>query len=84
MDELLTQVDAELGTTNISAHGFFGYVTITEAGHVTVYTPTGIDDDVRDAAIRFLITQHLGLPTHALYGGMKVTRFTIPVRGVQA
>lgn len=84
MDTLLTKVDAELDTTNITAHGFFGYVTITKAGHVTVYTPVDMDDDARDAAIRFLITQHLGLPTHHFPQGMTVTRLTLPTQGRQA
>ncbi|MEU7399707.1 hypothetical protein [Streptomyces sp. NPDC044948] len=63
MEDLLAQVRAELDTTDITANGFFGYVTVRESGRITVHTPVGLDSDARDAAIRFFITKHLGLPS---------------------
>jgi hypothetical protein len=78
MDELLVQVDGSLGTTGINEPGFFGYVTVTRSNRITVYTPASLGDDTRDAAIRYLITQHLGLPTHLFPDVFQVTRFTIP------
>ncbi|WP_371646449.1 hypothetical protein [Streptomyces mirabilis] len=78
MDELLARVNGSLGSTGIDEPGFFGYVTVTASNRITVYTPASLGDATRDAAIRFLITQHLGLPTHLFPDVFEVTRFTIP------
>jgi hypothetical protein len=83
MGELLARVNGSLDSTLIDEPKFLGYVTITASGRITVYTPASLGDDTRDAAIRFLITQHLDLPVHLFPDVFEVTRFTIPI-GVQA
>ncbi|MEU9065483.1 hypothetical protein AB0D60_01115 [Streptomyces sp. NPDC048306] len=75
MEELLVQVGAELDTTDITANGFFGYVTVRKSGRITVHTPVGLDDDARDAAIRFFITKHLGLSSHLFPSVLQVSVF---------
>jgi hypothetical protein len=84
MDELLGQVNGSLDTTEIDEPKFLGYVTITGSGRITIYTPDSLGDDTRDAAIRYLITQHLGLPTHLFPDVFQVTRFVIADNGAQA
>ncbi|MEU5394551.1 hypothetical protein [Streptomyces tibetensis] len=64
MGNLLAQVNVTLDTTEINEPGFFGYVTIQGSGRATIYLPSQASDLVRDIATRFLITTHLGLPTH--------------------
>lgn len=83
MGELLAQVNGSLDTTGINEPGFFGYVTVTASNRITVYTPASLGDDTRDAAIRFLVTQHLGLSVHLFPDVFEVTRFRIP-SGVRA
>ncbi|MCX4576563.1 hypothetical protein OHB41_25990 [Streptomyces sp. NBC_01571] len=78
MDELLARVNGSLDSTGINEPGFFGYVTVTASGRITIYSPTCLGDDTRDAAIRFLITQHLGLSAHLFPDVFQVTRFEIP------
>lgn len=75
MEELLDQVGAELDTTDITANGFFGYVTVRKSGRITVHTPVGLDNDARDAAIRFFITKHLGLSSHLFPSVLQVSVF---------
>lgn len=75
MENLLAQVGAELDTTDITANGFFGYVTVRKSGRITVHTPVGLDDDARDAAIRFFITKHLGLPSDLFPSILQVSVF---------
>jgi hypothetical protein len=84
MDELLAQVNGSLDTTEISGPKFLGYVTITRSGRITIYTPASLAEDTRDAATRFLITQHLGLPTHLFPDVFQVTRIEIAGSGAQA
>ncbi|WP_326786424.1 hypothetical protein [Streptomyces sp. NBC_00151] len=84
MDELLARVNGSLDTTEIDGPKFLGYVTITGSGHITIYTPDSLGDDTRDAAIRYLITQHLGLPTHLFPDVFQVTRFEIAGSGGRA
>ncbi|MGW3024802.1 hypothetical protein [Streptomyces sp. NPDC001221] len=84
MDELLTHVNGRLDTTEINEAGFFGYVTVTASGRITIYTPAGLDDDIRDAAIRYLITTHLGLSTHLLPDFLVATVFDIAGGEVRA
>jgi len=84
MGDLLAQVNGSLDTTGINEPKFLGYVTITRSGRITIHTPDSLGDDTRDAAIRFLITQHLGLPTHLFPDVFQVTRFEIASTGVQA
>jgi hypothetical protein len=83
MGELLARANGSLAPTGINEPGFFGYVTVTTSGRITIYSPTSLGDDTRDAAIRFLITQHLGLSVHLFPDVFEVTRFRIP-SGVQA
>ena len=64
LDELLAQVNATLDTTEINEPKFFGYITIHASGHATIYLPSQASDLERDIGARFLITMHLGLPTH--------------------
>ncbi|MFF7949391.1 hypothetical protein [Streptomyces griseorubiginosus] len=77
LDVLLPMVNARLDSTEISGDGFFGYVTITRAGRLTIYTPDYLDDDGRDAAIRFLITKHLGLSSHLFPEMLQATVFDL-------
>lgn len=83
MGELLAQVNGSLAPACINEPGFLGYVTDTASGRITIHTPASLGDATRDAAIRFLITQHLDLPTHLFPKGFEVTRFSIAI-GVQA
>ncbi|MEU6098416.1 hypothetical protein [Streptomyces sp. NPDC047079] len=78
MDELLTRVNGRLDSTEINEPGFFGYITVTASGRITIYTPASLHDDIRDAAIRYLITTHLGLPTHLFPDVFRVTVFAGP------
>ncbi|WP_284437147.1 hypothetical protein [Streptomyces sp. TUS-ST3] len=77
LDVLLPMVNARLAATEISGKGFFGYATITRAGRLTIYTPDYLDDDGRDAAIRFLITKHLGLSSHLFPEMLQATVFNL-------
>jgi hypothetical protein len=77
LELLLAQVNGGLDTTDIDEAKFLGYVTITRSGRITIHTPASLAEDTRDAAIRFLITQHLGLPTHLFPDAFQVTRFEI-------
>lgn len=84
MGELLALVNGGLAPSCIDEPGILGYVTITPcSGRIAVHTPASLGDDTRDGAIRFLIAQHLNLPTHLFPDGFEVTRFTVPI-GVQA
>ncbi|MFE4701428.1 hypothetical protein ACFRIC_30640 [Streptomyces sp. NPDC056738] len=83
MGELLAQVNGSLDTTEIDGPKFLGYVTVTNSGHITIYTPGHLGDDTTDAAIRYLITQHLGLPTTLFPDVFQVTRFTFTPQEVQ-
>lgn len=85
MGDLLARVNGSLADACFDEPNFFGYVTIRPStGHITVHTPASLADDTRDGAIRFLITQHLGLPAHLFPDCLEVTRFTIDVEGEQA
>lgn len=84
MDELLTRVNGRLDTTDIDEPKFFGYVTVTASGRITIYTPASLSDTVRDAAVRFLITTHLGLPTHLFPDVFEATVFDITGREARA
>jgi hypothetical protein len=75
MDDLLARVNGSLDTTDINEPKFFGYITVTASGRITIYTPTDTSDVTRDAAIRFLITTHLGLPTHLFPDVFQATVF---------
>lgn len=77
MAVLLAQVNGSLDTTEINEPKFLGYVTITGSGRITIHTPDGLGDDTRDAAIRYLITQHLGLPADLFPDVFQVTRFDL-------
>lgn len=77
MGDLLARVNGSLDTTEIDEPKFLGYVTITGSGRITIHTPDSLGDDTRDAAIRYLITQHLSLPTHLFPDVFQVTRFEI-------
>ncbi|MFC8201311.1 hypothetical protein ACFUTV_38830 [Streptomyces sp. NPDC057298] len=84
MGELLARVNGSLATTEINEPKFFGYVTVTASGRITIYTPTGANDVTRDAAIRFLITTHLGLSTHLFPDVFEATVFDLDGKEVQA
>lgn len=76
MDELLTRVNGSLADACFDEPKLLGYVTIRPStGHIAIHTPASLADDTRDAAIRFLITQHLGLPTHLFPDVFEVTVF---------
>lgn len=77
LDVLLPMVNARLDSTEINGDGFFGYATITRAGRLTIHTPDYLDDDGRDAAIRFLITKHLGLSSHLFPEMLQATVFDL-------
>jgi hypothetical protein len=79
MGELLALVNGSLAPSCIDEPGILGYVTITpRSGRIAVHTPASLDGAARDGAIRYLIAQHLNLPTHLFPDGFEVTRFTIP------
>lgn len=84
MGELLARVNGSLGTTKIDEPMFFGYVTVTASGRITVRTPASLTDDTRDAAIRFMVTTHLGLSTHLFPDVFEATVFPITGSGAQA
>ena len=83
LEELLARVNASLDTTEIDGPKFLGYVTVTNSGRITIYTPGHLGDDTNDAAIRYLITQHLGLPTTLFPDVFQVTRFTFSPKEAQ-
>ncbi|MGV9242650.1 hypothetical protein [Streptomyces sp. NPDC003710] len=86
MDELLTRVNGRLDTIDtesdtfagIDFAGFFGYIVDRGLSGITVYTAANATDAARDVYIRYLITQHLGLPTHLFPDVFQVTVFTGP------
>ena len=84
MDELLARVNGSLDTTEINEPKFFGYITVTASGHVTVYSPTGLSDVIRGPAIRFLVATHLGLPTHLFPDVFRATVFYRDGKEVEA
>ncbi|WP_432170945.1 hypothetical protein [Streptomyces sp. 1222.5] len=85
MGELLARVSGNLDTIDTQApklagfdwSGFFGYIVVRNSG-VTIYTPADATDAARDVYIRYLITQHLGLPTDLFPDVFEVTVFVGP------
>lgn len=75
LDELLARVNGSLDTTEINEPKFFGYTTVYASGRITIHIPTQASDLEREIAIRFLLTQHLGLPTHLFPDVLQVTVF---------
>ncbi|SED26017.1 hypothetical protein SAMN05216532_3980 [Streptomyces sp. 2231.1] len=85
LNDLIAQVNARLDIIDthapnfagIDCSGFFGYIVVRESG-VTIYTPADATDVARDVYIRYLITQHLGLPTGLFPDVFEVTVFAGP------
>ncbi|MFF4347567.1 hypothetical protein [Streptomyces sp. NPDC001530] len=83
MDELLARVNGSLNTIDtekalyagLDTTRFLGYVVDRPSG-ITVFTPDNATEAARDVAIRYLVTQHLGLPTHLFPDIFEVTVFT--------
>ncbi|MFD7709519.1 hypothetical protein [Streptomyces sp. NPDC059786] len=86
MGELLALVNGRLDTIDtennqyagINPDRFLGYIVARSRTGITVYTDEHLPDAPRDAYIRYLITEYLGLPTHHFPGNYEVTVFTGP------
>lgn len=85
MGDLLAQVNGSLGTIDtdravyagVDTARFLGYVVARPSG-VTVYTAKNATEAARDVYIRYLITQHLGLPTNLFPDIFEVTVYAGP------
>ena len=75
MHDLLGRVNATLDSTEINEPKFFGYVVVYAAGRLVIYIPSKASELEREIAIRFLVTQSLGLPTHLFPDVLQATAY---------
>lgn len=85
LDDLLTQLHVDLDTVDtdqphfagLDFRRFFGYMVV-RASSITVFTREAASEVERDIAIRYMLTQHLGLPTHLFPAEMQHTVYVGP------
>lgn len=85
LDVLLSELNVRLRTIDTDQPQFrefdfglfFGY-RVARASSVTIFTRQCATEAERDIAIRYLLTQHLGLPTHLFPAEMQHTVYIGP------